>query len=134
MYDSGPKILHELKVIAISEGLGPDLPAVCKDIDCVGLGDGACSRPIHIRLHVDSSTARRRLWLLYVGTLIERAPHSRLMMLGTSFQTAFVSGAIAMGYPSWQAVRDSLLKDFLYEDDMVPEADLWFANAIRPDG
>lgn len=132
LYDSGPKILHELKIIAAREKFGLNPHYICIDSNCVGSSDSRCSGPVNVPIstHDQDSTSRWRLWILYIGALIERAPHSRLMRLGTSFQAAFILEAKVMGYPSWQAVRDSLLKDFLYDEGMDPEADQWFADAM----
>lgn len=88
VYDAGPKILHELRSIDASEEFGSDSRYVCNDTSCIGSGNTACSRPFHICSHAEDSTSRWRLWILYIGALIERAPHSRFMKLGNSFQRA----------------------------------------------
>jgi hypothetical protein len=43
---------------------------------------------------------------------------------------SIISEAGVMQYQSYPAVRDSLLRGFLYQDDMDPDADRWFTDAM----
>ena len=68
-----------------------------------------------------------RLWISYVAAIAERASRSPRK----DFQKQFLYLSKEMRYTSWQDVRDSVLKGFLYDESVDPDTRSWFEDAIR---
>jgi hypothetical protein len=74
-----------------------------------------------------AGSLKLRLWISYVAARAERASRSRR----TDFQKQFLYLSQVMRYTSWQDVRDSVLRGFLYDESVDPDTPSWFEDAIR---
>jgi len=112
LYNAGPVILQHLKYALVKR----DQEEASGEIDVD---------------HSDSAgESRLRLWVLYIGVIAERASWSCGWPSKAFHNANFVQLAKDMGYTSWPGVCE-VLKGFLYEESVDPDASKWFEQAMR---
>ena len=125
VYNAGPIILQRLRPYLLDHD-----PVKTADGSTLGkrLGYKSCTR-ISPSDQADKSAgaSRLRLWISYVAAIAERASRSPK----TEFQRNFLQLSRSMRYTSWQDVRESVLKGFLYDESVDPGTPVWFEGAIR---
>ncbi len=76
--------------------------------------------------------ANARLWVFYVGALVEQAGgSSRLVSDGPWFTTHLIELAAKMGVMSW-CLLQVVLRGFLYSDSLTAQGSEWFDEMMAP--
>jgi hypothetical protein len=125
VYNTGPIILQRLRPYLLDHD-----PVKMTDGSTLGKRLGYKSRTrISPSDQADRSAgaSRLRLWISYVAAIAERASRSPK----TEYQGYFLQLSRAMRYTSWQDVRESVLKGFLYDESVDPGTPVWFEGAIQ---